>query len=287
MSIRPALYVVATPIGNLGDITQRAIEILSSVSLIAAEDTRHSQKLLAHLGINTNIISVHEHNERVKTDSLVESILGGESIALISDAGTPLISDPGYILVKTAIESGVSVIPIPGVSALIAALSASGLASDRFLFEGFLPAKSSAKFKKLEAVKKEVSTVIFYESPHRVLATLEAMEEVFGSERRVTMAREITKTFETIKTLPVSELLEFMAADVNQQKGEFVLLVEGAGVLDNGIGIDIEKCMRLLIGALPIKKAASIAAEITGHPKKELYNLGLQIQGKKKAETNT
>ena len=207
MSIRPALYVVATPIGNLGDITQRAIDILSGVSLVAAEDTRHSQKLLAHLGVNAKLVSLHEHNERNKAESLINSILSGESIALVSDAGTPLISDPGYILVRTAIESGVSVIPVPGASALIAALSASGMASDRFLFEGFLPAKSSAKLKKLESLKKESGTVIFYESPHRVLATLESMVEVLGPERRIAMARELTKTFETIKTLPAAQLL--------------------------------------------------------------------------------
>ena len=285
MSIESALYVVATPIGNLGDISQRAVDVLSKVDLVAAEDTRHTQRLLVHLGIDAQLISLHEHNERGKSESLVRRIEGGESIALVSDAGTPLISDPGYFFVKTARELGVKVVPIPGASALVTALSASGLASDRFVFEGFLPAKEGAKKKKLETFLTEKRTVIFYESPHRIVSTLESMAVVFGGERRVVMARELTKTFETILSLPVNELLGVVKADHHQQKGEFVLLVEGVleqAIDRESINFDVEKSMAVLLKELPIKKAASVVAEMTGLPKKELYSLGLTIQGKKK-----
>ncbi len=213
------LYVVATPIGNLGDMTARAIAVLQQVDLIAAEDTRHSGPLLQHFGITTACIACHDHNERQIAAGLVERIQSGESVALISDAGTPLISDPGYLLVRTAREAGVPVVPVPGASAMIAALSVSGLPSDRFSFEGFLPAKSSARRQRLQALADEGGTLIFYESTHRIEESLADMAEVFGPERYAVIAREITKRFETVHGDTLQNLIAWIAADANQTKG--------------------------------------------------------------------
>jgi len=284
MYIESALYVVATPIGNLGDITLRAIDVLKGVDLIAAEDTRHTQKLLVHLGIKGKLISIHEHNEREKAQSIIEKIQLGKSIALVSDAGTPLISDPGFHLVKIARQSEVKVVPVPGVSALITALSVSGMASDRFVFEGFLPAKNVAKKKALIDLETETRTLIFYESPHRILATLEQISEVFGADRLVVLARELTKNFETILSLPVSELLNQVKNDPYQQKGEFVLLVKGQNAdekkFSSALNADVQSCLESLMEELPIKKAVSMTAKLTGLPKKELYQMALKVQGK-------
>ena len=213
-----ALYIVATPIGNLADISARAIEVLSSVDVIAAEDTRHSKYLLQHHGIETSTISLHEHNEQQRSELLLSRIAAGESIALISDAGTPLISDPGYRLVNMAREQGIKVIPIPGACAVIAALSASGLSAERFAFEGFLPPKSTARLQALKSLANEPRTLIFYESPKRMVASLQDMLTVFGGDRKACLARELTKMFETIVTLPLAELVDVVINDANHQK---------------------------------------------------------------------
>ncbi|MGH8412929.1 MAG: 16S rRNA (cytidine(1402)-2'-O)-methyltransferase, partial [Pseudomonas sp.] len=203
-----SLFVVATPIGNLDDISARALKVLRDVKLIAAEDTRHSQRLMQHFGIPTPLAACHEHNEREEGSRFITRLLAGDDVALISDAGTPLISDPGYHLVRQARAAGINVVPVPGACALIAALSAAGLPSDRFIFEGFLPAKAVGRRARLELVKEEPRTLIFYEAPHRILECLQDMELVFGGDRLALLAREITKTFETLKGLPLQELRE-------------------------------------------------------------------------------
>jgi len=268
---------VATPIGNLGDMVPRAIEVLQSVDLIAAEDTRHSKRLMQHFNISTVLIAYHDHSGTNKVDALIERLLAGQTIALISDAGTPLISDPGYRLVDAALSAGIKVMPIPGASAAIAALSAAGLPSDRFVFEGFLNAKRQARIKQLQHLANETRTLIFYEAPHRVLACLEDMAEVFGVERQVVMARELTKTFETIKRAPAAELAVWVSADHNQQKGECVLLVHGASKVDDGSD-DGERVFDILADELPLKQAAALAAKITGVKKNKLYQYGLNKQ---------
>ncbi len=267
------LYVVATPIGNLADITCRAVAILGEVQLIAAEDTRHSAKLLHHYGINTPCIALHEHNEREQAAKLVERLEGGTSIALISDAGTPLISDPGFYLVNTVREHGLRVIPIPGPSAILAALSASGLPVDRFCFEGFLPAKAGARQKRLQMLADETRTLVFYESPHRICATLQQMKETFGTERQAVIARELTKTFETIHGDTLEKLSAWIAGDSNQRRGEFVLLVQGAAGHQLGAGIDaeVQRVAEILAAELPSRQAAELAAKITGEKKNRLY----------------
>ncbi len=280
MNIEACLYIVATPIGNLGDITLRAVETLNKVDLIAAEDTRHSQRLMSHLGVTTRLMSLHEHNEREKSQTIIDKVKEGQSIALVSDAGTPLISDPGYFLVKLAQDQGVKVVPIPGASAVVTAISVSGLPSDRFVFEGFLPAKSGNKQRVLELFEFENRTVIFYESPHRIVDTLETMLTVFGEDRRLVLARELTKTFETIKGDSLGQLCEWVKSDANQQRGEFVLLLEGATDIPDASVIDQDKMLALLIAELPIKKASKIVSEITGANKKILYQRALEMQGK-------
>ena len=221
------LYIVATPIGNLQDITQRALAIFAEVDLIAAEDTRHSGLLLSHYGIKKPFFALHDHNEQQKADLLVEKLRAGTNIALISDAGTPLISDPGFHLVRKCRQAGIKVAPLPGACAAITALCASGIASDRFCFEGFLPAKSKARRDRLQNLQKEDRTLIFYESTHRILDTLADVEELFGAERYVVLAREITKTWETISGDSIGNLRRWLNEDANRTKGEMVLIVEG------------------------------------------------------------
>lgn len=276
------LYVVATPIGNLDDISARALRVLREVKLIAAEDTRHSQRLLQHFGIETPLAPCHEHNEREQGGRFITRLLDGDDVALISDAGTPLISDPGFHLVRQARAAGIRVVPVPGPSALIAALSAAGLPSDRFIFEGFLPAKAAARRARLEALREEPRTLIFYEAPHRLLESLEAMKDVFGAERPVVLARELTKTFETLKDLPLGELCAWVAADANQQRGECVLLVGGwqAPEGEEMVTAEALRILDLLLGELPLKRAAALAAEITGVRKNLLYQVALQRQSK-------
>lgn len=272
-----ALYIVPTPIGNLGDMSSRAIEVLNQVSLIACEDTRHSGKLLSHFGITTKTIALHDHNERARAQWIVDQLAAGQSIALISDAGTPLISDPGYHLVSHVRQSGFKVIPLPGPCAAITALSASGLPSDRFSFEGFLPSKEKARADKLLELKEDPRTLIFYESPHRIEHSLTTMVEVLGGDRHVVMAREVTKTFETFLSGPVSEVLATVSTDPNQQKGEIVLMVHGYHLNDDeAIPTVAINTLKLLCEELPLKKAAAIAAQIHGLKKNALYKYGLE-----------
>lgn len=270
------LYIVATPIGNLGDITQRALDTLSSVDLIAAEDTRHSGLLLSHYGIKKPFFALHDHNEQQKAVVLVEKLAKGENIALISDAGTPLISDPGFHLVRQCRQAGVKVVPIPGACAAITALCASGVASDRFCFEGFLPAKTKARCDKLTELENESRTLIFYESTHRILDTLADMQKIFGEERYIVMAREITKTWETIYSDQLGNLIEWLNEESNRIKGEIVLIVEGKSHhVAEEFSKQAIKLLELLCQTLPLKKAASIVAETFGYKKNALYQYGL------------
>ena len=275
------LFVVATPIGNRADITERAIHVLSDVDLIAAEDTRHSKSLLQFLNIATPLVAYHEHNEEVKTPQLIEKILRGQSIALISDAGTPLISDPGYRLVKAAHEAGIKVSPLPGACAAIAALSVSGLPTDRYRFEGFPPAKSLARQAYFEGLIKESATLIFYESCHRIRASLADMVAIFGDQRIAVLAREITKAFETIRKAPLSELLVLVSEDENQRKGEFVLIIQGAEVDDaesSVVQVDVDRLLEILVNELPVKQASELVAKITGFKKNQIYKKSLEMK---------
>lgn len=277
MTLPVALYIVPTPIGNLQDMSPRAIEVLEQVSLIACEDTRHSGKLLKHFGISTRTTALHDHNERARAQWIVEQLAGGNAVALISDAGTPLISDPGYHLVTHVRAEGYDVVPLPGPCAAITALSASGLPSDRFSFEGFLPSKEKARLDKLGELKEDPHTLIFYESPHRIVYSLEAIVQVLGEDRQIVMAREVTKTFETFLTGSAAEVLEMVKADDNQQKGEIVLMCHGFTATDEeGIPAVAMDTLKLLSDELPLKKAAAIAAQIHGLKKNALYKAGLE-----------
>lgn len=271
------LFVVATPIGNLQDLTPRALQVLRDVSLIAAEDTRHSARLMQHFGIATPMTACHDHNEREKGVRLVERLLAGDDIALISDAGTPLISDPGFHLVRQAREAGVKVSPVPGACALIAALSAAGMPSDRFAFEGFLPAKAHGRQQRLQALLAEPRTWLVYEAPHRLLECLRDMQQVLGPQRRVLLARELTKTFETLHAAPLDELVAWVAADADQQRGECVLVVEGAPEPEaDEVSAQALRVLDLLLAELPVKRAARLAADITGVRKNLLYQVALE-----------
>lgn len=275
------LYVVATPIGNLDDISARALRVLRDVALIAAEDTRHSARLMQHFGIPTPLAACHEHNEREQGSRFLARLQSGDDVALISDAGTPLISDPGYHLVRQARAAGIAVVPVPGACALIAALSAAGLPSDRFIFEGFLPAKAAGRRARLELVKEEPRTLIFYEAPHRILECLQDIEAVFGGERAALLAREITKTFETLKGLPLAQLRAFVEGDSNQQRGECVVIVAGwqAPEGEDAVSNEALRVLDLLLQEMPLKRAAALAAEITGVRKNLLYQVALARQG--------
>lgn len=274
------LFVVATPIGNLEDISARALRVLREVSLIAAEDTRHSARLMQHFGIATPLAACHEHNERDEGGRFIGRLLAGEDVALISDAGTPLISDPGYHLVRQARAAGVRVVPVPGACALVAALSAAGLPSDRFIFEGFLPAKQAARRARLEHLREEPRTLIFYEAPHRILECLQDLEAVFGEGRPALLGRELTKTFETLKDLPLAELRAWVEADSNQRRGECVLVVGGwQAPEDDAVSSEALRVLDLLLAEIPLKRAAAMAAEITGVRKNLLYQVALTRQG--------
>lgn len=273
------LYVVATPIGNLADMSQRAIDVLNAVDRIAAEDTRRSARLLQHYAIRTPMFALHEHNERELSPRLLEQLEQGQTLALISDAGTPLISDPGYRLVNLARAAGVQVVPVPGPSALIAALSVSGLPTDHFVFEGFLPSKQLARKARLEALRAEPRTLVFYEASHRVLDCLKDMQVAFGVERYAVLARELTKQFETVRGDSLQNLLRWVNDDPNQQKGEFVILVEGRQAAEgHAIDAEAERILTLLLEELPIKTAAKLAARITGLNKRALYDRALRMK---------
>jgi 16S rRNA (cytidine1402-2'-O)-methyltransferase len=264
---RGALYVVATPIGNLEDMSQRAIAVLGKVSLIAAEDTRHSRKLLSHYGIAGRMQALHEHNEREVCPRLLRELADGHDIALISDAGTPLISDPGFVLVREARKAGIRVVPVPGPSALITALSVAGLPTNRFHFEGFLPAKAAARRERLTRLQSVNTTLVFYESSHRIVDSLDDMATCLNGERNATLARELDGTLD--------ELRDWVQADRNQQKGEFVLVVEGATVDPTELDAAARHTLEVLLAELPLKQAAAMAAKITGVSKNRLYEYGL------------
>ncbi|MFL0810798.1 MAG: 16S rRNA (cytidine(1402)-2'-O)-methyltransferase [Agarilytica sp.] len=280
MTSQSALYIVPTPLGNLADMSIRAIDTLKQVQHIAAEDTRHSGKLLSHHGINTPLISYHDHGGDAQLNRILGLLKGGDSVALISDAGTPLISDPGYRLVSEVRREGFSVVPIPGACALVAALCASGLPSDRFSFEGFPPAKSQARLRVYESLAADERTLIFYESTHRIEDSLVDMVKAFGADRMAVIARELTKTFETFLHAPLEDLLKQLQEDANQKKGEFVVLVHGA-VLEKSEGLDAEseRVLSLLLGELPLKQASALAAKITGEKKNKLYQWALDQKG--------
>lgn len=271
------LYIVPTPIGNLGDITQRALEVLKSVDLIAAEDTRHTGKLLSHFGISSQTFALHDHNEQHKADLLISKLQQGKSIALVSDAGTPLISDPGYHLVNRCRQANVNVVPLPGACAVITALSAAGLPSDRFSFEGFLPPKSKGRRDKFEEIAQAERTCIFYESPHRIMDSLDDMLTVLGAERQVVLARELTKRYETIHGAPLGELIEWVKEDENRKRGEMVLLIHGfRSEAKDELPFEATRSVSILVKELPLKKAAAMAAEIHGVKKNALYKWGLE-----------
>jgi len=269
--MEPCLYIVATPIGNLDDITIRAQTVLSDVDVIAAEDTRHTKRLLQHLDIKTPIRAYHDFSSDTAALKLLKIVEDGGSVALVSDAGTPLISDPGYALVKAAHEQGIKVSPIPGASAVTAILSAAGLPSDRFSFEGFLPAKNTQRFNSLQGLLYETRTMVFYEAPHRIVESLKTFIEVFGAEREATIGRELTKTFETISNAKLGELLELTLNDSNQQRGEFVIVLKGYKAAREDVSEEAKRLMGLLEKEMPPKKAAKIAAEYTGDSSKLIY----------------
>ncbi|MDK9691693.1 16S rRNA (cytidine(1402)-2'-O)-methyltransferase [Azospira sp.] len=277
MTIESALYVVPTPLGNLQDMSLRAVEVLKAVPWVAAEDTRHSQPLLRHFGSGARLLPAHQHNEEQAAQGVIDKLAAGEAVALVSDAGTPAFSDPGARIVARVREAGFKVVPLPGACAAVTALSASGLMAPHFLFYGFLPAKAGQRQKELEALAALPYTLVFYEAPHRVLESVEALAAAFGPERTIVFARELTKLFETIHACPLGEALEWLQADANRQRGEFVLLVEAAPEdADDGAG---ERVLRLLLAeGLPVKQCAKLAAEITGASKNELYQKALALK---------
>ncbi|RLJ19259.1 16S rRNA (cytidine(1402)-2'-O)-methyltransferase [bacterium endosymbiont of Escarpia laminata] len=276
MLSKGVLYVVATPIGNLDDFSVRAVRVLEMVDLIAAEDTRHTRPLLRHYGISTQMVALHEHNEREVMGRLLRQLEEGQSLALVSDAGTPLISDPGFPLVREAGRLGIRVVPVPGVSAAVCALSAAGLPTDRFLFAGFPPRQSSARQRWFQELAAQSATLVFYESSHRILSALKDMAEVFGAARESVVARELTKVYETLLRGRLDELIEIVAEDPNQQKGEFVVLVQGAGrEQPDQKTVETEQVLKVLLDELPLKQAAALAAKITGEKKNALYQQAL------------
>lgn len=278
-SSKGVLYVVATPIGNLQDISERAIATLKGVSRIAAEDTRHSARLLSHFGINTPMVALHEHNEREITPQLLDRLAAGDDLALISDAGTPLISDPGFCLVRAARAAGFRLVPVPGPAACIAALSVAGLPADHFVFEGFLPARAAARRRRLEELARERRTLVFHESSHRIIECIADMAEILGGDRPAVVARELTKMFETIESGALGALLDWLQADSDQQKGEFVVLVQGCPAAGDGVlDESARQVLAVLVAELPLKQAASLAAKITGLARNELYAQALEMK---------
>lgn len=271
--IKGALYVVATPLGHLGDVSERSLQTLSEADVIAAEDTRRSTQLLRQFGIDTPCVALHDHNEREQAPRLVQRLQSGQAVALVSDAGTPLISDPGYHLVRTAQDAACRVVPIPGPSALIAALSVSGLPADAFVFEGFLPAKSTARARRLEVLRDEARTMVYYEAPHRVLETLEAMVGIFGSDREATYVRELSKVFETVRRATLAGLLDWVRDDPDQRRGEIVIVVRGAPRdAAGGSGeMHVRATLEVLLQELPLKRAVSLASRLTGVARNRLY----------------
>ena len=272
------LYIVPTPIGNLQDITQRAIDVLGAVDWIAAEDTRHSQKLLQHFSIQAKTLSLHDHNEEKRTQMLCNKLLGGESVALISDAGTPLISDPGFVLVRACRANDINVVALPGPCAAITALSASGLATDRFIFEGFLPVKNQARMNVLATLLDRTCTSVFYEAPRRILDTVNDIKTALGPDRHLVLAKELTKTFETYVSDTPDGIIAWLEADAVHQKGEFVLMVAGAPPASNELPSEAMALLKRLKQDLPLKKAAAIVADHYQLKKNALYQAGLALE---------
>lgn len=273
-----ALYIVATPIGNLGDISQRALEVLRSVDLIAAEDTRHSSRLTQHFGITTRLVSYHDFSSSAREDAILADLQAGKTVALISDAGTPLISDPGYSLVSRARQLAVPVVPVPGACALTTALCAAGLPTDRFVFEGFPAHKRGARRQLFENLLEEPRTLVFYESPHRIADSLMDMCEIFGEQRQAVICRELTKTWETIHGDTLGALCRWIMADDNNRRGEFVVIVHGAPArAEEELPAEVERQLRILMEELPVKQAASLAARLTGLKKNALYKRALEL----------
>jgi 16S rRNA (cytidine1402-2'-O)-methyltransferase len=278
-TIIPAtLYIVATPIGNLGDISQRAIDVLTQVDVIACEDTRHTGKLLSAFSIKNKTLSLHDHNERQRQEQVATMLKEGKSVALVSDAGTPLISDPGFHLVRHCRSLGLKVSPIPGACAAISALSVAGLPTDRFSFEGFLPSKSGARQATLQALANEPRTMVFYDAPRRAIDTVQDIVTTLGGERYIVIARELTKTFETIHSDSAENLLNWLKQDANQLKGEMVLIIEGYQAAENEISADVINTLKLLLAEMKPKKACAIAAEIYGVKKNALYEVALSLK---------
>lgn len=276
--LEAALYVVATPIGNLRDITLRALEILANADIVAAEDTRNTAHLLSHHAIRAKqLIAVHQHNERGAADKIIAQLQAGLSVAFVSDAGTPAVSDPGALLVQAVLAAGLRVIPIPGVSAVVAALSAAGLNDAHFLFYGFLPNKSAARCSVLQSLQEHPYTLVFYEAPHRIVESVADLCAVFGGERQIVLAREITKLFETIHSCKLSEAQAWLMSDSNQQRGEFVVLISGA-VAQVGIALETQRILQLLLAELPLKQAVQLTTQITGAARNEIYPLALQLK---------
>ncbi|GAB4179063.1 MAG: 16S rRNA (cytidine(1402)-2'-O)-methyltransferase [Rhodocyclaceae bacterium] len=272
-----ALYVVATPLGNLGDITVRALEVLRAVDAIAAEDTRRTRGLLRHYGIAKPLLSLHEHNEREALQRLIGRLAAGQSVALVSDAGTPAVSDPGARAVAGVRAAGCRVVPVPGPNAAIAALSASGLGEPHFLFYGFLPARRAQRLEALRGLAALPYALVFHEAPHRIGETVEDLLQVFGESRRIVIARELTKLFESIDEMPLGEAPRWLAADANRSRGEFVLLLAGAGARPAQPG-DLDRVLRPLLGRLPLSQAVAAAGEITGAPRKAIYARALELR---------
>nr|WP_282571358.1 16S rRNA (cytidine(1402)-2'-O)-methyltransferase [Methylonatrum kenyense] len=273
------MYVVATPIGNLGDISARALDVLQQVTLVAAEDTRHTKRLLAHFGVSATLLSLHEHNEQARVGGLVERLQDGASIALVSDAGTPLVSDPGYRLVSAAHAAGLPVRTVPGPSSIIAALSVAGQACDRFCFEGFPPSRTAARRRWLEALAAEPRTLVLLESSHRIMDCVADLADLFGAERSATLTRELSKTFETVRRGTLGELLDWLSADPQQRKGEFVLVVAGAPgpAESSGLAVQCDDLLQALLAELPASRAAALAARLTGEPKRTLYARAVEL----------
>ena len=269
MMLSPGLYVVATPIGNLQDISLRAIEILRAVDKVAAEDTRHTGRLLKHHGIRADLVSLHEHNEERRVPDLLALMQQGGTLALVSDAGTPLLSDPGYRLVSAAADAGIGIFTVPGASAITAAVSISGLPCDRFCFEGFVPAKPAARRAWIADRSTATATLVLFESAHRVRDCLADLAEAFGTSRRAALCRELTKQFETVLRGTLSELIERLESDPEQRKGEFVIVIEGAA--ESGSALDGVKLAQALVEELSPAQAARVAARVSGHPRREIY----------------
>ncbi|MFL6671850.1 MAG: 16S rRNA (cytidine(1402)-2'-O)-methyltransferase [Massilia sp.] len=273
------LYVVATPIGNVTDVTLRALHLLALADVVACEDTRKTGALLTRFGLNKQMLAAHQHNEREVADKLVARLRAGERVALVSDAGTPAVSDPGARIVDAVLAAGLNVVPLPGASAVVAALSASGLVNDRFYFVGFLPAKAKQREAELAELSRVAATLVFYEAPHRIVDCVEALAAALEPARQVVFARELTKLFEEIHRCPLGEALAWVKADPNRERGEFVVLVEGAAAETDAADLEAERILQILLAECSVKQAAGLAAQITGRKKNALYERALQIKG--------